>query len=361
MQKWIIVLLLLTSCAKDFVNPYDPATPADIWMPSELTIDTLGRNAMRLSWQQDEMHIDGFILGKDQDGTLTETELIKDSLQMADLVAVDDDTCRWVSYQVTAFAGDNRSTTLYSDSVQFPLFTQANAGQDITTDMLTVKLAANPPGVGEIGQWSIVSGSGGALSNASAYNSTFTGVFGQVYVLQWQIAGVCSNTTDDVVVNMNLTIGDTYKGGIVFYLDGNGGGLVAAPSDQSAGAEWGCYGTNLNGNNNSVVPELTGIGDGQVNTSYIVLYHCSEAGIAAKLCDELTVGGYSDWFLPSKDELQLMYQNLHTQGFGGFSSAYYWSSTESNAYNAWRFNFSFGVASNLSKSNTYYVRAVRAF
>ena len=46
-----------------------------------------------------------------------------------------------------------------------------------------------------------------------------------------------------------LAIGDTFQGGIIFYLDGNGGGLIAAPSDQSSGAQWGCYGQNLTSSN----------------------------------------------------------------------------------------------------------------
>ncbi len=196
------LILLLSSCAKDFINPYDPATPADIWMPSELTIDTLGRNALRLSWQQEELHIDGFILGKEQAGTLTETELVKDSLQMADLLAVDDDTCRWVSYQVSAFAGDNRSTTLYSYSVQFPLATLANAGPDQYLEQGTQQttLAANSISSGEVGQWEIISGSGGNLDSLNSPSATFSGNLGQMYVLRWNVSA-CNTSSDEVVIS----------------------------------------------------------------------------------------------------------------------------------------------------------------
>ncbi len=149
-------------------------------------------------------------------------------------------------------------------------------------------------------------------------------------------------------------IGDTAGGGIIFYLDGKGGGLVAAASDQSPGVKWGCMGT-------SISTTKTIVGSGAENTQAIITV-CTESGIAAKLCDNLVLNGYDDWFLPSKDELKLMYDNLHQQGFGGFSNSNYWSSSEFNSSNSWYQNFSNGEQNTASKSgNTIKVRAVRAF
>jgi hypothetical protein len=155
-------------------------------------------------------------------------------------------------------------------------------------------------------------------------------------------------------------IGDTYQGGIIFYLDGSGGGLIAAPSDQSSG-EWGCYGDTISG------ADDTAIGTGAQNTFDIEL-GCTTAGTAADICANLTLDGYSDWFLPSKDELNEMFQNigngnaLGLGNIGGFTNNYYWSSTENGNVNAWVQNFYYsGSQSNSSKSNTTYVRAVRAF
>jgi len=163
-----------------------------------------------------------------------------------------------------------------------------------------------------------------------------------------------SANTDDGSCVFTLVIGVTYQGGIVFYLDGNGGGLIAAPSDQSTGAEWGCYGINLPG------AEGTAIGTGNQNTIDIEA-GCTTSGIAADICANLTLGGYSDWFLPSKDELNLMFVNLHSQGLGGFTSNAYWSSTEDGTTYAWLQYFGIGIQNNLYKLHPYYVRAVRAF
>lgn len=123
--------------------------------------------------------------------------------------------------------------------------------------------------------------------------------------------------------------GLTYQGGIIFYLDtANGNGIVAAPFDQSNGIKWGCMGTNVPN------AEHSSIGYGNSNTNAIVAM-CNQTTYAAKLCHDLNLNGYSDWFLPSKDELNLIYTNLHLNGFGNFENGennccngWYWSSTE---------------------------------
>ena len=162
----------------------------------------------------------------------------------------------------------------------------------------------------------------------------------------------------------NLTIGDTYQGGIIFYLDGNGGGLIAAPSDQSTGGvEWGCYGTNIPGASG------TAIGTGYQNTLDIINAGCisiNGSSTAAAICTNLTLGGYSDWFLPSKDELNAMYLNIG-QGsplgnLGSFSTNYYWSSTEYDFERACNQALGIGYQANGYKlSSSTNVRSVRAF
>ncbi len=157
-----------------------------------------------------------------------------------------------------------------------------------------------------------------------------------------------------------IAIGDSYQGGKIAYIlqwydsgyDANvPHGLIAAPSDQGT-AKWGCIGTAIAGANG------TAIGSGSQNTIDI-LNGCGTLGIAARLCGDLVLGGYSDWYLPSKDELNQLY--INRVAIGGFANNFYWSSTEYNDYFAWLFNFGFGYAYYNYKYTTSYVGAVRTF
>jgi hypothetical protein len=167
-------------------------------------------------------------------------------------------------------------------------------------------------------------------------------------------------------------IGDTGPaGGLIFFDDEDDGSddysfryLEAAPdSTEWTSIEWGGAGTDINGNDFTVPPELDGIGDGQANTTTIVNELGNNGGTdyAAKLADDLVHNGYSDWFLPSRDELDLMYENLHQQGLGGFAAVAYWSSSELSSNSAWAQNFSTGNQGSGNKNFDYRVRAARAF
>jgi hypothetical protein len=130
--------------------------------------------------------------------------------------------------------------------------------------------------------------------------------------------------------------------------------LEAAPSDQSASAEWGCYGVSISG------ADGTAVGTGKKNTSHIET-GCTTPGTAADICANLRLSEYSDWFLPSKGELDLMYTNLKVHEVGGFADYYYCSSSEANANSAWTQYFYTGYQTNYGKDLTFRVRAVQAF
>ena len=156
-----------------------------------------------------------------------------------------------------------------------------------------------------------------------------------------------------------LSVGQSGPGGgIVFYDKGNNNDgwqfLECSPTDESIGIEWGCNNLNISGIQLSV-------GSGETNTSLIVA-GCNQINFAAKLCDNLTLNSQNDWFLPSVNELNLMYKNLHLNGQGNFNNmtVEYWSSSETSSNGAWRF-FGPGLASNSGKLSLHYVRAVRAF
>jgi hypothetical protein len=161
-----------------------------------------------------------------------------------------------------------------------------------------------------------------------------------------------------IVFGQNLAVGDTYEGGIIFYLDGNGGGLIAAPTDQATVndfPDWGCIGTAISGADGLI------LGTGAQNTIDIE-NGCTTSGTAADICSNLVLDGFSDWFLPSIGELEIMYLNIGTgSNIGNFVSTKYWSSTEKDETYAWSWEFSSGYQDYNSKTSNKYVRAIRAF
>ena len=160
----------------------------------------------------------------------------------------------------------------------------------------------------------------------------------------------------------DYTIGQAALGGTIAYIlqSGDPGydsnlqqGLVATIADISTGAQWGCFGTLITG------ADGIAIGTGNQNTIDIMA-GCATAGIAARLCGDLVQGGYSDWYLPSKDELNKLY--LNRVAIGGFSDFNYWSSTKLvNPDVAWAQAFYYGNQNYFNKTYAFYVRAIRAF
>lgn len=158
---------------------------------------------------------------------------------------------------------------------------------------------------------------------------------------------------EDVTFKSEYLIGEYLFGGYIFYIDESGEhGLVCTPTDQSMNVKWG----------SSAPAGAAGreIGTGYKNTTDIVT-GCPEEGIAAKICHDLEMNGYNDWFLPSVNELFLMYTNLHSKGSGNFEDQYYWSSTQ-DKYGAWVVSFQYGSKSNQDRDkDEVRTRAIRVF
>ena len=196
----------------------------------------------------------------------------------------------------------------------------------------------------------------------------------------WDGSGII---TEDIVhpslfvdgANSVLGVGDWFGGGIIFYLDGNGGGLIAAPEDSWTGNIFTGY-VYLHQWTDS--PEVfygsinrEGIGEGILNTLDIIARaEPSGAWTAAYIAAESGWYGYSDWFLPSKDELWEMHKTHGLINSGLLANNYgeyvltdhnYWSSTEIDYTNAWGQNLYWPYLHGDGKGSTRYVRAVRTF
>jgi hypothetical protein len=156
-------------------------------------------------------------------------------------------------------------------------------------------------------------------------------------------------------------------GGIIFYINPSATDgwryLEAAPASTEAKLKWITTGAAFSGTKIEV-------GTGKQNTQIITGDFSKGVPEAGLHCIELEHGGVQDWFLPSKDELNLMYINLKRKNLGGFKDDWYWSSSESGNYNgAWTQHFSNGSQSSDGGGDRYssykphkqLVRAIRQF
>lgn len=160
-------------------------------------------------------------------------------------------------------------------------------------------------------------------------------------------------TTSDNAIQ-SLKIGQSYGGGIIFYLDSTKQhGFIAAKQDQSTGIAWD------KGKHFLIGATGKALGTGKKNTNKIVNALGTSGSYAALLCKKYTGGGHTDWFLPSRAELNRLYNKRAV--VPGLAATNYWSSSEYDAQNAWDQEFGGGFQFTDFKGFTLRVRAIRAF
>lgn len=165
-----------------------------------------------------------------------------------------------------------------------------------------------------------------------------------------------------------LKLGDLYQGGIVAYfyqlgdpnyVKGEVHGFVIAPYDQGASVKWGCEGVLIDG------AEALELNNCQQN-SIDIENGCNTPKIAAKLCNDLVIEGYDNWYLPGASELNLIHTAIYDKvDLGVFTYDQYWSSNQVNENEAYSVGVNGGSAATgripTSKSTECCVRAVHTF
>lgn len=216
-------------------------------------------------------------------------------------------------------------------------------GQKAYTATITLTAKTGYTLIGVAGNFFTVSGTSVAATN-SANSGLITAVFPATASV-----GAIGNSALGGKVAYILQSGDPG------YVAGEQRGLIAATDDQGSGMKWAveAYQSTAVGGTD------TALGTGFVNTNRIVAQNGTGVTYAAGLARAYNGGGYTDWYLPSKDEVRKLY--LNRTAIGGFLNRVYWSSSEVNSGSAWYNGFDYNNWFESEKFNVAQVRAVRTF
>jgi len=288
------------------------------------------------------------------------------------------------TYFVRAFA-TNSAGTSYGPEVQFATPNTATVASTITstitssTAILGGVLSSTGGATTAIGIMYSTSSSFSTYStttiNANAVAGTYTTtISGLSELTTYYVKAFATNTagtTYGPTINFStpvlpLTVGTTYQGGIIFYLFQSGEpgyvagqthGLIASSSDLSTYTDW----KNNGGFTN--IATGTGLGTGLANTNAIISSHGSSATYAAGRARAYDGGGYTDWYLPSRDELYKMHISIGqgANNIANMRSETYWSSSQSDSMQAYYMFAQSGNINTVWKDWGKAVRAIRTF
>lgn len=201
--------------------------------------------------------------------------------------------------------------------------------------------------------WANITGAKDSIHKIEATSSPTNERFFRAEIIDTNCPEVAQPYYSSIIHHMiyagpsGVKAGQWYHGGVVFYADGSGNGLISTVEDQGY-CQWGGEG---------ITTSATSTTNGTSNTTKIVS-KLGAGNYAAYKCDTLKMGGYNDWFMPSNDELDLLYQNKDT--VGTFVDGY-WSSTENTSTHAFLENFLNGFQGAVLKGTNFYVRCIRDY
>ena len=285
-----------------------------------------------------------------------------------------------MSYQAVIRNASNNLVTSTAVAMQISILQGSTGGTAVYVETQTPTTSANGLVNIELGGGTVVSGDFSTINwaNGPYFIKTETDPDGATGGIAYTITGTSQLLSVPYALyaanagtatgggNFTHYIGEEYGGGVIFHLwkDSAGieHGLIVALTDQSTSQAWSNLTSALIG------ASAQSIWDGLSNSNSIV-GQAGHTSSAAKLCLDLVSGGQSDWYLPSIQELNMLWNNYYTvarvlsqiSGATQLYNNYYWSSSEYANYNAWTFSFGYGSTLNDYKNFTYYVRAVRAF
>ena len=267
-----------------------------------------------------------------------------------------------MSYQAVIRNSSNALITSTPVGMQISILQGSSTGTAVYVETQTPSTNANGLVSLEIGTGTVITGTFSAINWATGpyfiktetdpTGGTAYTIAGTNELMSVPYALFSANGTPGQVGGFTHYLGEAFNGGIIYYLykgsDGLEHGLIVALTESTAA--WQTTGTLVNANRTEDGAYNTNLMTGSPAATYI-------AGLGA------------GWYLPSIDELELLYYNRYSaqKGLrnGGntllSNTVTYWSSTEYNATIAYYFGFLYGYADGDNKPNTHTVRGVRAF